>query len=91
METGTVSTIKTARNIAFMFKKIRISYFVSGISFLVIAYIGGRYLLWRQEAFAFLLVTYLIVVIGIRLDEISARLSEIQALLTQLQERQRHQ
>ena len=73
-----------------MFKKIRISYFVSGISFLVIAYIGGRYLLWRQEAFAFLLVTYLIVVIGIRLDEISARLSEIQALLTQLQERQRH-
>jgi len=74
-----------------MFKKIRISYFVSGISFLVIAYIGGRYLLWRQEAFAFLLVTYLIVVIGIRLDEISAKLNEIQALLTQLQERQRHQ
>jgi len=73
-----------------MFKKIRISYFVSGISFLVIAYIGGRYLLWRQEAFAFLLVTYLIVVIGIRLDEISAKLNEIQALLTQLQERQRH-
>ena len=74
-----------------MFTKIKISYLVSGISFLAIAYIGGRYLLWRQEAFAFLLVTYLIVVIGIRLDEMSGRLNEIQALLTQLQERRTRQ
>jgi hypothetical protein len=88
MKTGTVSTIKTARNLASMFKKIKMSYLVSGISFLVIAYIGGRYLFWRQEAFAFLLVTYLVVVIGIRLDEISGRLNEIQALLMQLRERQ---
>ncbi len=70
-----------------MLKKIKVSYLVSGILFLVIAYIGGRYRRWGQEAFAFLLATYLIVIIGIRLDELSNKLSDIQAQLTELKER----
>ncbi len=74
-----------------MLKKIKMSYLVSGLCFLAVAYIGKRYLLWRQEAFAFLLMTYLIIIIGIRLDEMSGKLSEIQAQLTQLQQRQTRQ
>ena len=91
MKTGTVSTKKTAGDFTFMLKKIKMSYLVSGVFFLVIAYLGGRFLFWRQEAFAFLLITYLIVIIGIRLDEMSGRLTEIQAQLTQIQERQMRQ
>lgn len=70
-----------------MLKKIKVSYLVSGILFLVIAYIGGRYRHWGREEFAFLLVTYLIVVIGIRLDELSSKLNDMQALLTELKDR----
>jgi hypothetical protein len=69
-----------------MFTKIKLAYLVSGVSFLAIAFIGGRYLFWRQEAFAFLLVTYLVVIIGIRLDELSAKLNDIQAQLAELLE-----
>jgi len=67
------------------------SYLVSGILFLVIACFGGIYLSWRMEAFAFLLMTYLIIIIGIRLDEISGRLIDIQEQLTRAQERQTRQ
>jgi hypothetical protein len=74
-----------------MFKKMKMSYLVSGIFFLVIAYFGSRYLSWRPEAFAFLLITYLIVIIGIRLDEMSGRLSEIQEQLKKLQNGRPHQ
>ena len=74
-----------------MLKKIKISFLVSGILFLVIAYLGGRYLYWQREEFAFLLVTYLIIIIGIRLDEISGRLADVQAQLAQLKERRTHQ
>jgi uncharacterized membrane protein len=74
-----------------MFKKIKMSYLISGVLFLAIAYLGGRYLSWRMEAFAFLLVTYLIIIIGIRLDEMSGRLIDIQEQLTQLQRRQMRQ
>lgn len=74
-----------------MIKKIKASYFVSGALFLLIAYIGGRYRHWDQEAFAFLLITYLIVIIGIRLDELYGKLSEIQNQLTQLEERRTRQ
>ena len=70
-----------------MFKKIKVSYLASGILFLVLAYVGGHYHHWRQEAFAFLLLAYLIVIIGIRLDELSTKLMEIQTQLTQMQER----
>jgi hypothetical protein len=72
-------------------KKFKVSYLVSGILFLVLAYIGGHYLYWGQEVFAFLLLTYLIVVIGIRLDELSTKLTEIQAQLAQLQDRRMRQ
>lgn len=71
-----------------MLKKLKVSYLVSGILFLILAYVGGRYRYWGQEAFAFLLLIYLIVIIGIRLDELSCKLTEIQNQLTQLQEHQ---
>ena len=74
-----------------MLKKFKASYLTSGILFLVLAYVGGRYRHWGQEAFAFLLLTYLIVIIGIRLDELSGKLTEIQTQLTQLQEHRIHQ
>ena len=74
-----------------MLEKFKLSYLVSGILFLVLAYIGGRYCHWGREAFAFLLITYLIVIIGIRLDELSCKLTEIQAQLAQLQERRTRQ
>jgi uncharacterized membrane protein len=73
-----------------MLKKIKMSYLVSGVLFLAIAYLGGVYLSWRMEAFAFLLMTYLIIVIGIRLDEISGRLMEIQEQLAQIKEHRLH-
>ena len=74
-----------------MINKLKVSYLVSGILFLVLAYIGGRYFSWSHEAFAFLLLTYLIVIIGIRLDELSCKLTDIQTQLTQIQERRTHQ
>ena len=74
-----------------MLKKIKASYLASGILFLVLAYVGSRYYHWSQEAFAFLLLTYLIVIIGIRLDELLYKLTEIQTQLTQLQERRTRQ
>lgn len=74
-----------------MIKKNKASYLISGILFLTIAYIGARYRHWGQEAFAFLLLTYLIVIMGIRLDELFSKLTEIQAQLTQLQEHRTRQ
>lgn len=71
-----------------MLKNLKMSYLVSGVLFLIIACLGGFFLSWPMEAFAFLLVTYLVVIIGIRLDEISGRLIDIQEQLAQLQERQ---
>lgn len=74
-----------------MLKKIKVSYLVSGALFIIIAYLGGHYLSWRMEAFAFLLVTYLIIIIGIRLDEISGRLIDIQEQLAQIQKHRMRQ
>jgi membrane protease YdiL (CAAX protease family) len=74
-----------------MLKKLKVSYLASGILFLMLAYVGGRYRNWGQEAFAFLLLIYLVVIIGIKLDELSCRLTEIQAQLTQQQEHRKHQ
>ena len=68
-------------------KKLRMSYLVSGVLFLFIAILGARYFQWGALSFAFLLLTYLIVIIGIRLDEMSERLAEIQALLARQNER----
>lgn len=74
-----------------MLKKIKVSYLVSGALFIIIAYLGGHYLSWRMETFAFLLVTYLIIIIGIRLDEISGRLIDIQEQLAQIQKHRMRQ
>ena len=70
-----------------MLRKLKESYLISGILFLILAYFGGRYRHWGQAEFAFLLLTYLVVIIGIRLDELSGKLSEIQDQLARLQER----
>jgi hypothetical protein len=47
--------------------------FVSAI-FLIIMYIGLQFLHWREDKFAFLLLLYLIVILGIRTDDISRKI-----------------
>ena len=42
--------------------------------FLVIVVVGWRFLGWRDENFAFLLLLYFLVTLGIRLDDISRKL-----------------
>jgi hypothetical protein len=75
------------RNVIFMIKKMKESYLVSGILFLVLAYVGGRFRGWGKEEFAFLLLVYLIVIIGIRLDEMWVKLSAIETRLADREER----
>jgi hypothetical protein len=47
--------------------------FVSAI-FLIIICIGWKFLNWREDNFAFLLLLYLIVILGIRTDDISRKI-----------------
>jgi hypothetical protein len=47
--------------------------FVSAV-FLVIIGIGWHFLLWREDNFAFLLLLYLIVILGVRMDDISRKI-----------------
>jgi hypothetical protein len=47
--------------------------FVSAV-FLIIIGIGWRYLHWREDNFAFLLLLYLIVILGVRMDDISRKI-----------------
>lgn len=49
-------------------------YFWTSIIFLVIMIIGWQVLYWHAENFAFLLLLYFIVTLGIRLDDISRKL-----------------
>jgi hypothetical protein len=49
-------------------------YFWTSIIFLVIMIIGWQALYWQAENFAFLLLLYFIVTLGIRLDDISRKL-----------------
>ena len=49
-------------------------YFLTSIVFLVILYVGWRVLYWREENFAFVLLLYFIVTLGIRLDDISRKI-----------------
>ena len=49
-------------------------YFLTSAVFLVILFVGWRFLYWREENFAFLLLLYLIVTLGIRLDDISRKI-----------------
>ncbi len=49
-------------------------YFWTSIIFLVIMIIGWQVLYWQAENFAFLLLLYFIVTLGIRLDDISHKI-----------------
>ena len=49
-------------------------YFWTSIIFLIIMIIGWQVLYWQAENFAFLLLLYFIVTLGIRLDDISRKL-----------------
>jgi len=49
-------------------------YFWTSTIFLVIMIIGWRVLYWQAENYAFLLLLYFIVTLGIRLDDISRKL-----------------
>ena len=49
-------------------------YFLTSVVFLVILYVGWRVLYWREENFAFILLLYFMVTLGIRLDDISRKI-----------------
>lgn len=49
-------------------------YFLTSAVFLVILLVGWRVLYWREEDFAFILLLYFIVTLGIRLDDISRKI-----------------
>jgi hypothetical protein len=49
-------------------------YFWTSMIFLVIMIIGWQALYWRAENYAFLLLLYFLVTLGIRLDDISRKL-----------------
>ena len=49
-------------------------YFTTTVIFLIILFVGWRVLYWREENFAFILLLYFIVTLGIRLDDISRKI-----------------
>jgi len=49
-------------------------YFLTSAIFLVIIVVGWKVLYWRWENFAFLLLLFFIVTLGIRLDDISKKI-----------------
>ncbi len=49
-------------------------YFITNVVFLIILSVGWRVLYWREEHFAFILLLYFIVTLGIRLDDISHKI-----------------
>jgi hypothetical protein len=49
-------------------------YFLTSAVFLVILYVGWQVLYWREENFAFILLLYFIVTLGIRLDDTSRKI-----------------
>ena len=49
-------------------------YFLTSAVFLLILFVGWRVLYWRAETFAFVLLLYFIVTLGIRLDDISRKI-----------------
>ena len=49
-------------------------YFWTSIIFLIIMIFGWQVLYWKAENFAFLLLLYFIITLGIRLDDISRKL-----------------
>jgi hypothetical protein len=59
-------------------------YLLTSIFFIVIFVSGSIMLEWRNISFAFLLLLYFIVIIGIRLDDISKQLDKTNDRLFQL-------
>lgn len=49
-------------------------YLLTSAVFLVIIFVGWRIFYWREENFAFVLLLYFIVTLGIRLDDISRKI-----------------
>jgi hypothetical protein len=49
-------------------------YLLTSIIFFIIIIFGWRFLYWQEENFAFLLLLYFIVTLGIRLDDISRKI-----------------
>ena len=49
-------------------------YIITSIIFLIVIIFGWRFLYWQEENFAFLLLLYFIVTLGIRLDDISRKI-----------------
>ena len=49
-------------------------YIFTSIIFFIIIIFGWRFLYWQEENFAFLLLLYFIVTLGIRLDDISRKI-----------------
>ena len=49
-------------------------YTFTSIIFLIVMVFGWRFLYWQEENFAFLLLLYFIVTLGIRLDDISRKI-----------------
>ena len=49
-------------------------YIFTSIIFLIVIIFGWRVLYWKEENFAFLLLLYFIVTLGIRLDDISRKI-----------------
>jgi hypothetical protein len=49
-------------------------YIFTSIIFLIIMIFGWRFLYWQEEDYAFLLLLYFIVTLGIRLDDISHKI-----------------
>ncbi len=49
-------------------------YIFTSIIFFIIMIFGWRFLYWQEENFAFLLLLYFIVTLGIRLDDISRKI-----------------
>lgn len=49
-------------------------YFTTTVVFLIIMYFGFQVLNWQEENFAFILLLYLLVTLGIRLDDISRKI-----------------
>lgn len=49
-------------------------YFLTSAVFLGILYVGWQVLYWREDNFAFILLLYFIVTLGIRLDDISRKI-----------------
>ncbi len=49
-------------------------YIITSIIFLIVIIFGWRFLYWQEENFAFILLLYFIVTLGIRLDDISRKI-----------------